>query len=161
VIALYRARGLLGRVIAWQTRGAYSHAAWVTPSGKTYEAHAGLGVVCSRTPWANNRGSEIDIYALPGLTDRERGRIENFLARQVGAKYDMVGVIRFLSGVNRNNWQRWFCSELVAEACEVAGRKLLNTEPWRISPATLAWSTEIELLCDGIREGAIDDLWAL
>jgi len=118
-------------------------------------------VVCSGSPWENNRGSEIDIYALPGLTDRERGRIENFLARQVGAKYDMVGVIRFLSGVNRNNWSRWFCSELVAEACEVAGRKLLNTEAWRISPATLSWSTEIELLCDGIREGAIDDLWAL
>jgi hypothetical protein len=93
-------------------------------------------------PWVNNAGP-CDVFAVRGLTYGDSRRIEEFLARRVGSGYDWLGCVRFLSHVNRDNMERWFCSELVAEACEMSGRRLLRADAYRVSPSALAWSTEL------------------
>lgn len=142
MIVCFRGTGPIAAGIRWQTRGKYAHAGWLCRDGSFIEAHGKTGVAKSRHPWVINDG-EADVFGVHGLTYEQHKRIESFLRLQVGEGYDWLGVVRFLSGVNRNNYRRWFCSELVAEACEEAHVPLLLTQPWRISPATLAWSTEL------------------
>lgn len=149
MIALFRGTGPVAAAIRWQTRGAYAHAAWILRDGSCVESHAKSGVDWMDHPWVQNDGLA-DIFEVKDLTDAERRKIESFLVRQCGNGYDWLGVLRFLSGVNRNNVERWFCSELVAEGCEMAGRPLLRTDAWRISPVTLGWSTELVPIARGV-----------
>lgn len=149
MIALFRGTGPIAAGIRWQTRGDYAHAAWILGDGSCIESHGKSGVVHVRHPWVQNDGPA-DIFTVSCLTGGQMVAINSFLLRQVGAAYDWLGCVRFLSGVNRNNLERWFCSELVAEACEMAGRPLLRTDAWRISPVTLSWSTELRPLASGV-----------
>lgn len=144
MICLYHGTGLIGSAIRWQTRGPYSHAAWMCRDGSAIEAwHLG-GVQHSVSPFAlQSAGTRMDVFSVKGISSRQMDAVEDFLREMVGCRYDWLGVVRFLSGVNRNNWDRWFCSELVAEACEFAGRPVLEAEAWKLSPSTLAWSTEL------------------
>jgi len=147
MICLYHGTGVIGSAIRWQTRGPYSHAAYMRRDGTAVEAwHLG-GVMQSASPFAlHGEDAQMDLYMVPGLTYRQQDAIEDFLSEQVGCKYDWLGVVRFLSGVNRDNPERWFCSELVAEAHEVGGRPLLRAPAWKLSPSTLAWSTDLRLV---------------
>jgi len=88
----------------------------------------------------NGRDALFDVFTVTGLTGGQNAAISAFLQEQVGSHYDWLGISRFLSGINRDNYQYWFCSELVAEACEEAGIPLLQAEAWKISPTTLSWS---------------------
>lgn len=58
----------------------------------------------------------------------------NWAKSQIGKPYDFTAII----GIPfRRNWQeedRWFCSELVAWACEKAGTPIVNKEKWRVTP---------------------------
>lgn len=148
MIALFRGTGPVAAAIRWQTRGQYAHAAWVASNGTCIEAHGVTGVVKTRHPWVNNDGPA-DIYAIRCLTGAQMVFIHDFLLKRVGRKYDWLAITRFLSGINRDNENRWFCSELVAEACAYAGRPLLHADAWRISPVTLGWSTELSLVQAG------------
>ncbi|MEI6034515.1 MAG: hypothetical protein WCS65_09575 [Verrucomicrobiae bacterium] len=139
MIALFRGTGAISAAIRWQARGDYSHAAWLCADGSVIESHISCGVAHVAHPWVNNT-SPADIFAVRCLTGGQMLQIASFLQRRVGAGYDWLGIVRFLSHVNRDNEARWFCSELVAEACEMAGRPLLHTDGFRISPSLLAWS---------------------
>lgn len=149
MIALYRGTGPIAAAIRWQTRGSYAHASWVCADGSCIESHGKSGVVHVPSPFTQNKGLA-DIYVVEGLTHAQHAAVEGFLQRRVGSGYDWLGVARFLSGVNRNNMERWFCSELVAEACEMAGLPLHRTDAWRISPSTLAWSVQLRLAYAGV-----------
>ena len=142
MICLHHGTGIIAAGIRFQTWGKYAHASWLCPDGTVFESHASCGVAHVSNPWVNNDGP-VDVYALRNLTTEQLVHIQNFLVRRIGAGYDWMGCVRFLDHVNRNNMARWFCSELVAEACELAGRPLLNTDAFRISPAALSWSTEL------------------
>lgn len=146
MIALYRGTGLIGSAIRWQTRGDYSHAAWICEDGSCIEAWHRGGVRHVASPFAAHRDALIDVFVVSNLAPWQQRLIDSFLRAQVGAGYDWLGVARFLSGINRNNYGRWFCSELVAEACEEAGRKLLHAPAWKLAPSHLPWSTEVTLL---------------
>lgn len=149
MILFFRGSGPVAALIRWQTRGAYAHCGWLARDGRFYEAHGHGGVQVHASPWVLNSGPA-DAYSVRGLTAGQASRIEAFLAATVGHRYDWWGVVRFLSGVNRDNDTRWFCSELVAEACTSAGRRLQNTDPWRLSPSTLAWSPDLLLAAGNI-----------
>ena len=142
MICLHHGTGLIAAGIRLQTWGNYAHASWLCGDGSVIESHVECGVAHVANPWVNNDGP-VDVFTLRGISGEEVLRIQAFLARQVGAGYDLLGCIRFLDHVNRNNMARWFCSELVAEACEMAGRPLLKTAAFRISPSLLSWSTEL------------------
>jgi uncharacterized protein YycO len=144
VIACFRGKGVVSDLIRWQTRGQYSHVAWLLPTGRVIESHFVGGVQISESPFVlNGINADFDVFSVKCLTGVQCASISSFLRRQIGRKYDYLGIIRFLAGINRDNENRWFCSELVAEACELAGRPLLKTDAWKISPESLAWSTEL------------------
>lgn len=142
MIILFRGTGPIAAGIRWQTRGAYAHSAWMFGDGSCVESHGRSGVVHVESPWFKNDGVA-DVYSIRCLTGGQIVQIQSYLLSQVGAGYDWLGIVRFLSGVNRDNTRRWFCSELVAEACELAGRPLMRADAWRLSPTTLSWSTEL------------------
>lgn len=147
MIALFRGKGLISAAIRQQTRGAYTHAAWLFPNGQVIESHFCGGVQLSDSPFVlNGIDADFDVFAVKCLTGVQCGVISSFLRARLGRRYDTLGIIRFLAGVNRDNENRWFCSELVAEACETAHRPLLNTAAWKVSPETLSWSTELTLV---------------
>jgi len=134
----------ISAAIRWQTRGPYSHAAWLRQDGSIMEAWMVGGVQHNDSPFVlHSPECTFDVFDIHGLTHNQRAAIEEFILRQCGAGYDWFGVARFLSHVNRNNMHRWFCSELVAEAAEMAHVPLMMTDAWRISPSALAWSTEL------------------
>ncbi len=154
MIVFFRGSGPIAAAIRWQTRGEYAHCGWWARDGNFYEAHAWHGVTRSPSPWTRNRG-RADAYALLGVTDEQHEAITAFCFAHVGAGYDWMGCARFLSGVNRNDSNLWFCSELCAEACESAGFPLLHTQAWRLSPVTLSWSPHLRLARRGISKGGV------
>lgn len=140
MIALYRGVSPLSRAIRTFTRSDYSHAAWVTMTGTVIEAWWPGGVREELDPFsAHTRGTEIDFFRLSLTLDKER-KVEAFLRENMGGKYDLGGVLRFLTRRRDQNEQAWFCSELIFEACEAAGFRLLNADAQLVAPGHLAWS---------------------
>lgn len=144
MIVFFYGTGIIGEAIRWQTRGKYSHVGYLMPDGSIIEAWHMGGVLHSDCPFVLH-GPDVtfDVFDVSGITALQRLEVQAFLQRQIGSGYDYIGVLRFLSHVNRNNYDAWFCSELVAEAHEEAHAPLLMTEAWRISPVALSWSTEL------------------
>lgn len=143
-ILLFKGRGILSRLIRWQTRGRYSHAAVLLQYGTIIEAwHTGVRRK-KVTDWTN-----IDIFSVPTLTPAQECYIETWLMKQVreGKKYDFLGVLRFVSRSKRDNPNRFFCSELVVEAFKFAGVHLFapHIQGWQVSPSALEWSARLKL----------------
>ena len=107
------------------------------------------GGVCHRKgiSEAHTPGTYVDVYAVDeAFVDVVS--VRRFLDLQVGKPYDMRGVMGFVS--RRDAAQRdtrWFCSELVAEACLVGGLELLSRiQSHRIHPGMLALSPHLTYL---------------
>jgi uncharacterized protein YycO len=137
-ILLFRGRGVVSSLIRWQSRGPYSHAAILLPSGQIVESWQGAGVrVKTLTDW-----SDITAFTVPGMTEDEWDRAIRFCLVQVGKPYDYLAVARFLTrqrGVGDH--ESWFCSELIFEALRLVGKPLFHRiEPWAVSPNMLAIS---------------------
>lgn len=140
-IALFRGPGIVSRLIRWQTRSAYSHAAIVMPCGNVIESREGKGVrqLTKLEPTAKER---IDLFTVE-VTETQLQDIAWFLNEQLGKKYDWTMVARFVTRrqESRSSSEKWFCSELVFAAFQQAGIDLLRaTEPWEVSPGLLARS---------------------
>lgn len=131
-------KGWIGKLIGWQTRSPYCHAA-ITVEGWTYEAgRNGMDpVTCYE-----ERSQDWDDYAVE-VPDGLTTIMQSFLDAQLGKPYDVTMVLRFITRrqETRRCKGRWFCSELVAAAFQTAGIPLLaRTEPWEVSPGLLARS---------------------
>lgn len=141
LIALHRAPGFVGQMIRWQTRSPWSHASVMLRNGSIIEAREFIGV--RQLPYLHPReGEEIHLFAVY-VTPDQASAIEDFLHRQLGARYDYPSVLRFISRRRASPRSRntWFCSELVFAAFASAGVRLLRaTEPWEVSPGLLARS---------------------
>ncbi len=161
MIALYRGSGLLSRVIRWQTRSEYSHAAWVRADGSVIEAWGFYGVRHVATPWSIHREKEsVDLWAVDGITRTQTRLVENFLVSQLGQSYDWLSVLRFVSRQPAPDDERWFCSELVAEALRKAGLPLLNAPSYLISPGHIPWSLSVSLVWRNITPAAWRDFFS-
>lgn len=146
MIALYRGRSLISRLIRWQTRSEYSHAAWVCADRSVIEAWWPHGVRHVAHPFVGHTpGTEIDLWAVSGLMEVQRLAIERFLLSQRGKPYDIRGVVRFVSRRPGGRQTRWFCSELLAAALDLAGAPLLHAAPHLLAPGHLPWSTRVFL----------------
>ena len=138
-IFLYFNRGLVGHLIGWQTRSAYSHAA-IRVKGILYQSKEGKGVFSRKE--LDVEDSLAEIYKIE-VTPKQLVVLEEFLQQQVGKKYDYTMVFRFLTRQqeSRKTSNKWFCSELVFASCMKAGVILLrNTESWEVSPSLLSRS---------------------
>lgn len=139
-VALFRSNSLVSRLIRWQTRGFYNHAALVW-RGQVIEAREFEGVVTRK---ASTLQAEplVHLYA-SGCDEETSRRIWSFALARLGYKYDYRMVTRFVSRLPANEAQqeKWFCSELVFAAFREGGVCLLeNIEPWAVSPSMLSLS---------------------
>lgn len=138
-LLLFSDPGPLALAIRWQTRSKYSHAAILLPDGKSVvESYPGVGVrtrLLAAEDWA-----KITPFRVDGFTPAHWEETIRFATARIGAGYDWVGVIRFLTRKPATVNGRYFCSELAFEAISRAGKQLLRAEPCDVSPAMLALS---------------------
>lgn len=155
MIALYKGTSLVSRLIRWATWSEYSHASWIDGIHE-YEAwhtrgeRFKSGVRCVIGLGAGHSlGTVVDIYQVPELTVEQAQEIRLFLISQIGKRYDLRGVLGFISRRDSAQYQdRWFCSELVFTALLRVGLPLLSNVPaHRVSPGMLALSPRLRYVC--------------
>jgi uncharacterized protein YycO len=140
-ILLFHGTDLTSRLIRWQTRSKYSHAAIRIAGTGIFEAVTceGVRLIPDLTPAYQDVTVDEFAINLAGATGLARA----FLAAQLGKPYDYTMVARFLTRrqESRRTSGKWFCSELVYAATIKYGARLLrDTAPWEVSPALLARS---------------------
>lgn len=144
---LYKGSGFVGKLIQWQTRSPYSHAAVafdVTADGTAtdawiLDAREGKGVKLRQAVAEDLMADRFSV----DMTAQQETDVLEFLRRQVGKDYDYTMVARFISRrqESRKSRGKWFCSELVFAAFQHAGVDLLaRCEPWEVSPGLLSRS---------------------
>jgi uncharacterized protein YycO len=140
-VSLHKAHGFFDKLIKWQTRSEYSHAAILLSENEIVEAR-GLHGVRQLSEFHFKKNEEIDIYSVE-VTDEQAAKITSFVNAQLGKAYDWTMVIRFVTRkqATLGSINRWFCSEIIYAAFEQAGVDLLQqTEPWEVSPGLLSRS---------------------
>jgi uncharacterized protein YycO len=146
-IALFASKvSPISKLIEWETRSKYSHAAIVQSDGSVIESVEGVGVHrLSRLPDVTPP-DRIDLFEVRGpygaLTDGQIGHVEAFLGQQLGLPYDWPDLLGFITRDGNNEARgAWFCSELVFAAIEAGGVTLLrDIPPFQVSPGTLSLS---------------------
>ncbi len=141
-VALYKGRGIVSKLILWQSRGHFSHAAKVLPDNSVIESREFKGVQ-KRPHFRPVEGQETVRLFEVETTPVQDLAINAFLVDQLGKGYDYLSILRFITRQNTNRYTRgtWFCSELVFSAFRHAGIDLLaRIDAWAVSPGQLATS---------------------
>ena len=149
-LLLYKGKSWVSRLIRWQTRSKYSHAAIFIPEEGVYEAWH-IGGVQKNKDWKvlHKKGTIVDVFCPTEFDKENTQKVVEFLESQVGKKYDFRSVFRFLTRQpeHPDDKDKWFCSELASMAFMRAGYCLLKRiEPWAISPALLSYSPRLNLV---------------
>lgn len=137
-LCLHRGTSAIGTAIRWFTRGEYSHASLILPGGKHIEAREFKGVI-EHAQFTAAKGEEVDFFEIY-VTDEQLEVIEQQHARELGAPYDYLMVLRFLSrrGPTQASATKWFCSEYIYALLWAAGVELFRaTQPWEVCPTLL------------------------
>jgi hypothetical protein len=141
IVYLFKGTALVSKLIRWQSRSEYSHAA-IGDGTHVWEA-VGSGVRKLHVEDLPTHYSRVhcDKFTVPMTPVQEEG-VVHFLNKQIGKPYDMTMVIRFLTRnqAHRESRGKWFCSELVAAALGKAQPVLHRIEPWAVSPGMLSYS---------------------
>lgn len=136
IVVLFKGRGVMSRLIEWQTNGDYSHAALLDEDNNTlYESWQTAGVR-KKINWSVSDDPTVDFFKF-AHTKAEADAIRSFAESQLGKKYDWLGVVRFVSRtqLRPDAKEKWFCSEFVTAALAAAGIDLFkNTEPNEVPP---------------------------
>lgn len=142
-ILLYRGADSVSKLIQWQTRSPYSHAALLLPDGETIiesQYPTGVGI---RPVNAADR-LEADVFAVADMTAGKWAKAVDFAMDELDEPYDYQSIFRFITRTKRSIDRRWFCSELVFAALQAAGIGLLHRiESWAVAPGHLALSPKI------------------
>jgi hypothetical protein len=145
MIALYKGKSFISRLIRWFTWSVYSHAAWVCRDGSVIEAWSGGVRHAASLGAAHDAGTPVDLFELD-LTEDQLQAVEEFLLAQVGMKYDWLGLCGFLSRHAMDEHDAWFCSELVTAGLNAAGvYPLLRVPACKVPPCLLALSPLLRL----------------
>lgn len=142
-VALFSGGDPIAKIVRWQTRSPYSHAALLLACGtRVYESYPGPGVRIrhlDREDWDN-----IDLFEVEGLTPDLSRQALAFCERERGKGYDWRSVLRFVSRTPARENGRWFCSELVyAALAHVNIHLLARIEAHNVSPGMLALSHKL------------------
>lgn len=145
-VALFTGGDPIAKVVRWQTRSPYSHAAFLLPCGtRVIESYPGVGVRIrhlSREDW-----DHIDLYEVEKLTLDLSRQVLAFCERERGKGYDWRSVLRFVSRTSAKENGRWFCSELVFAALQHVRIDLLaRIEAHNVSPGMLGLSHRLKPL---------------
>lgn len=142
-IYLFKNTNILSKLICWQTRSPYSHAA-ISVDGVAYESvRTGVKRLSETSMLEHYSGIEYDIFEFVNPPNSiKESEVQNFLGKQVGKSYDISMIIRFLTRdqETRKSKEKWFCSELVYAAASKVTPLLNGVEPWMASPAMISYS---------------------
>lgn len=138
-VLFFEGRSLVSKLIRWQTRSHVSHVAlrldgevieaWHVPfpRGRVYH-HANMAECMA----IHDPMTRIEVLRPRCMTTERCRHISlgawRWARLQVGAKYDLRMVLRFLPRLGEvpSTRTRWFCSELVEAAFEVGGMPLMK-----------------------------------
>lgn len=146
MIAIYRGKSWLSRIIQAFNWSPYSHVAWIDDNDFTvYEAWR-RGVSRAPTPSHNHTpGTMVDLFTVKGETPEHTAIIREFMQSQLGKPYDFLGILGFVFRATRlQRKTKWFCSELVAEAYATAGIPLVRLPSHKVYPGMLATSLRLK-----------------
>ncbi len=111
-ILAYKGTGLISKAIRWRTRSPWSHVAVLLPDQRVVEAwHRGGVVLASSLSENHAPGTEVSVFAIDYEFDRDA--VTQSLLAEVGKKYDLLSVLKFVTLRQATADDRWFCSELV------------------------------------------------
>lgn len=130
-LALYRAtrpgiQGIYSRVTRWVDGGPYSHCELIFSDGLSASASFIDGGV--RFKAIDYDPAHWDFIDLP--PSMEPAARQWFIDHE-GARYDLIGNLKFVAWFIPHSESRWFCSEAIAAA-------LGMPDPWRYGPCGLA-----------------------
>lgn len=148
----FRGAGLISGTIRWLTNSTYSHVGILYLfEGRRYCLEAvGSGVrLALLSELVRHYQGGIDHFELVDATEEQRCGAISFVFQQLGKLYDKDGLLRFLGFLitgkkNRpSRAQRWFCSEIVAEAYRRQGFAFSRSAAAYTSPSDIAASTRL------------------
>lgn len=141
-LLFFKGISLISRHIRLFTWGEYSHVGVLTSDGRLIEAWHKGGVIENDLEEApHTPGTIVDVYGI--LTDFNEEVFLSELRSEVGKGYDYFGIVNFIRRKNANNWDRWFCSELVHAKLARAGALTLNAPCHKVSPTMLSYSPNL------------------
>jgi len=148
-IAAYRGKSLFpSQAIEWMTWSKYSHLAIsqeMPDSFSIIEAWYPGGVQESHSfGKLHEKNTRVDLFRfiLP-LSEEEENAIMAAMRSKLGCPYDWRGVLSFVLRRRMQKDGAFFCSELVAWACNQANRPILAGPVWKIAPGDVTKSPEL------------------
>jgi len=151
----FRSKDLDGRLIRLLTRSEYSHVGLVfLYEGRVYclEAVASGVQLALMSRRAREYNGGVDYFRVLDVSEEQRRGAVGFAFQQLGGVYNYPGILRFfwflLSGDKERvrSRNRWFCSEIVAEAYRLQKAPLVERRAAAYtSPADLARSERVTL----------------
>jgi hypothetical protein len=147
MLAFYQGKSLVSRLIRWFTWSRYSHVAWLCRDGSVIEAWHRGGVQRHQSlAEVHTPGTRVEIFKVlthegHELNNLQLGAIEQFLAKQIGNRYDFWGILGFLTRARMEAHNAWFCSELVFAALRSVGvLPLERVAACKVTPGLLSFS---------------------
>lgn len=140
-IGIYYGTSTMSRITRFRTWSEQSHASLIfnfcradeeviEAVGRGVVRHAGLDDF-------HKPGTRVEIYRVQA-TEEQIAKVYDFALKQVGKPYDWGGLFAFIPRLAVQNPDKWFCSELVFEACAAGEIKLLVRIPaYKVAPCQL------------------------
>ena len=152
MIAYFKGKSLVSRLIRWRTWGVYSHVAWIEPDGTIWESWHRKGKGAKRNGVRrgvagdlHKPGTMVDLYAIE-LSDDQHADLVAWLewwAANPDASYDFKGVVAgfMLRKRSEHSNTRQFCSEVLMRCLRsVRFSLLINILPEQTAPMDMAHS---------------------
>lgn len=144
-VAAYIGRSFVSRCIQTFTRAGFhgpSHVAIRDSfTGLVYEAWETAG--CRILPHLGQghcAGTTVHLYNWI-LSDEDVNRVLTFCNAQIGKKYDLLGILGFITKAPRDDLSKWFCSEMTVAASQLTRNPILTrTSPRNAAPVHVCWS---------------------
>jgi len=132
IVYFCRGTGILAEAIKLATLSHFSHCA-VNVNGIVYESTIEKGVTkCSLNSFADRYPNRETI-----IVDGNNDLAETWLNKQIGKDYDFTALAGIPLRKKWNDDNKWFCSELVAEALVKSGVLNMRLKTHRVTPRDL------------------------
>jgi hypothetical protein len=151
MLAYFRGKSAVSKIIKWRTWGQYSHVGWVEPTGEIFESWHKKDPITGRNGPREGHigdihtaGTQVDLFAVK-LTHAQHEDLLHAFRFWIdqGHGYDFSAVLLgFTLRRNRSiSQEKMFCSEYMQTGFKDISKPLLiNCIAGQISPSTLSYS---------------------